>query len=72
VAGSVDIIILVGEEVDAFPRPLNIWWNDDDDVGFVENDFDDNRADEDNDVLPDDDELCDCLRALARRFWNHT
>jgi hypothetical protein len=37
-------------------------------VGFVENDFDDNRADEDNDVLPDDDELCDCLRALARRF----
>ena len=65
-------MILVGDDVEAFDRPLNIWWNDDDDVGLVENDFDDERADDDNDILPDDEELCDCFRALARRFWNQT
>ncbi len=64
--------MLVGDEVDAFPRQLNIWWNDEDDVGFIENALEDNRADDDRDILPDDDELCDCLRAFARRFWNHT
>ena len=68
------IIKLVGDDVDAFARPLNIWWNDDDDAGLVENAFDERRTDDkdDVDVLPDDEELCDCFRALARRFWNHT
>jgi hypothetical protein len=37
---------------------------------LVENVFDDKRTDDndDVDVLPDDEELCDCLRAFARRF----
>lgn len=64
----------MGDDVVAFVRWLNIWWNDDDDVGGVENVLLDKRVvdDDDADVLPDEEELCDCFRALARRFWNHT
>ena len=67
--------MLVGDDVDALTRPWNIWLNDNDDEGgAVPNAFADSRANEDDDaVLVDDGELlCDCLRALARRFWNQT